>query len=260
MAIPSPPFHSIDTLSPQQQSQFCLFSRGATVPLPYQVVHHAFEAIADQNPQVTAVRNHDGATITYAELEARANILANELCCTYKLQKGDRVVLLYSRCIELVISILAVLKAGGQYLPLDAELTPTCTLGHAIYESRAQIVLCLPPFRAKAEQSVVTRVHPDSHVKVVGLDSQSSLWGIGDRQRLNTRVGPQDGAYAIYTSGTTDQPKSVDVRHQGVCNSLLAEPSKLGITVGTNVIQQLNVGFDMCTSPSLLLDRTADVK
>ncbi|KAI1047099.1 hypothetical protein LB505_010061 [Fusarium chuoi] len=72
-------------------------------------------------------------------------------------------------------------------------------------------------------------------------------------------VGPDDGAYVIYTSGTTGRPKGVDVRHRGVTNTLLAEPSKLGIRPGRNVAQQLNVAFDMLASsrgPSVSNDAT----
>ncbi|KAF4828146.1 Adenylate-forming reductase [Colletotrichum tropicale] len=242
--VSSRSFHSLESLSLADRVLFNQFSRGPSDVIPYHVVHHAFESIAAAHPDVTAVRHYDGTTITYRELNRRANILANELRGTHGLRKGDRVVLVYSRCIEMVVFILAVLKAGGQYVPLDGGIIPEDTLGYDIADSGAPVVLCLPKFREKVLRSI-----PDDRqdvVRVVDLDANSWLWKHGNAGHPGVIVKPEDGAYVIYTSGTTGRPKGVDVRHEGVTNTLLAEPSKLGIRVGKNVAQQLNVGFDMC--------------
>ncbi|KAF6845514.1 nonribosomal peptide synthetase 12 [Colletotrichum musicola] len=242
--VSSRPFQSLESLSLADRVLFNQFSRGPSEVVPYHVVHHAFEAIAAAHPDVTAVRHYDGTTITYRELNRRANILANELRTTHGLRKGDRVVLVYSRCIEMVVFIFAVLKAGGQYVPLDGGIIPEDTLGYDIADSQAPVVLCLPRFREKVLRSV-----PEDRrdvVRVVDLDENSWIWKHGNAGHPGVIVKPEDGAYVIYTSGTTGRPKGVDVRHEGVTNTLLAEPSKLGIRVGKNVAQQLNVGFDMC--------------
>lgn len=241
-------FHSLESLEAEDRKLFNYFSRGPTVPVPYKIVHHAFEAIANHYPDVIAVRHCDGTTISYAELDQRANILANELHYTYGIHKGDRVILVYSRCIEMVVFILAVLKAGGQYVPLDGTIIPEETLKHDISDSGAPVVLCLPKFCSKVEQSMPN--HLRGVVKVVELDSRSSIWETGNRTRLIVDVGPSDGAYVIYTSGTTGKPKGVDVKHEGLTNTLLTEPSKLKITTGRNVSQLLNVAFDLCRHPS----------
>ena len=107
-------FHSLENLSTYDKRRFNLFSRGSTIDTPYKIVHHAFEAVATRYPDVIAIRHYDGTSISYDELDQRANILANELQNTNNLQRGDRVVLVYSRSIEMVIFMLAVLKAGGQ--------------------------------------------------------------------------------------------------------------------------------------------------
>ncbi|WYZ40001.1 hypothetical protein EsH8_IV_000342 [Colletotrichum jinshuiense] len=242
--VSSRPFHSLESLSLADRVLFNQFSRGPSDNVPYQVVHHAFESIAAAHPDVTAVRHYDGTTITYRELNRRSNILANELRGAYGLRKGERVVLVYSRCIEMVVFILAVLKAGGQYVPLDGGIIPEDTLGYDIADSSAPIVLCLPKFKEKVLRSVP--FDRRDLVRVVDLDANSSLWKYGNAGHPGVIVKPEDGAYVIYTSGTTGRPKGVDVRHGGVSNTLLAEPSKLGIRVGKNVAQQLNVGFDMC--------------
>ncbi|EWG53403.1 hypothetical protein FVEG_11841 [Fusarium verticillioides 7600] len=237
-------FSSLESLSLADRVLFNRFSKGPEFPIPYNVAHHAFEAVALAHPDLVAVRHYDGSTITYRELNRRANILANELIHTFGLRIGDRVVLVYSRCIEMVVFILAVLKAGGQYVPLDGGIVTDDTLGFDVADSDAPVVLCLPKFFDKVIRSI-----PDDRrniVNVLDLDSHSDLWRRGNPSHPMVEVGPDDGAYVIYTSGTTGRPKGVDVRHRGVTNTLLAEPSKLGIGPGRNVAQQLNVAFDMC--------------
>ncbi|KAI9148337.1 Adenylate-forming reductase [Paramyrothecium foliicola] len=237
-------FHGLEELPLADRVLFNTFSRGKKDPIPYGVVHHAFEAIAAANPRVTAVRHHDGTTITYSELNRRANILANELRSNYGLKKGDRAVLVYSRCIEMVVFIFAVLKAGGQYVPLDGGIIPEDVLRYDILDSKAPVVLCTPKFEGKVRDCIP--IEMQSNIGVLALDGKSQLWLSTNTSNPSVDVRPDDGVYVIYTSGTTGRPKGVDVRHRGVTNTLLAEPSRMGITVGSNVAQQLNVGFDMC--------------
>ncbi|KAF6829992.1 nonribosomal peptide synthetase 12 [Colletotrichum plurivorum] len=256
--VSSRPFQSLESLSLADRVLFNQFSRGPSEVVPYHVVHHAFESIAAAHPDVTAVRHYDGTTITYRELNRRANILANELRTTHGLRKGDRVVLVYSRCIEMVVFIFAVLKAGGQYVPLDGGIIPEDTLGYDIADSQAPVVLCLPRFREKVLRSV-----PEDRrdvVRVVDLDDNSWIWKHGNAGHPGVIVKPDDGAYVIYTSGTTGRPKGVDVRHEGVTNTLLAEPSKLGIRVGKNVAQQLNrYKIDKFTQDGRMMFNTGDL-
>ncbi|ORY59066.1 uncharacterized protein BCR38DRAFT_468373 [Pseudomassariella vexata] len=237
-------FQSIQALSPGDQILFNRFGRGQTYPLAYDTVTAAFDAIVESYPYSTAVRECYGfeRTITYAELDWRSNIIANHLIGDHGLQPGQRVVCVYSRCIEMCAFIFGVMKAGGQYVPIDGAVMVEESLEHVIRDSEAPIVLCLSNFREKVERSLPE----SSQARIVALDTVDPIWKKGDTRAPSVDIGPEDGAYVIYTSGTTGKPKGVDVKHEGTCNTLLNEPSKLGITVGTNVACVLMLGFDMC--------------
>jgi len=243
-------FHSLGNLSPKDRVLFHSFGRGRSAETPYNIIHHAFEAIAAAHGDAIAVHQHDGKTISYAALNRRANILANELRTQHGFATGDRAVLVFSRSIDMVAFILAVLKAGGQYVPVDGGVVPAETLSHIIVDSAASVLLCMPKYREKVEESVFSTSIRRTNVVIVSVDDNSNLWTDGDDSGPAVQVSPQDGAYVIYTSGTTGLPKGVDVTHGGVTNTLLLEPAKLGITVGKKVAQQLNVGFDMGKSPT----------
>lgn len=129
-------------------------------------------------------------------------------------------------------------------MPIDGTITPEEILKHVIVDSGATVILCLPKLLVKVNLCLPESLKEAT--KVLALDSDSRLWTTGNRARPLIDSRPSDGAYVIYTSGTTGKPKGVDVLHEGVTNSLLVGPGKLGITVGRKVIQQLNVAFDLC--------------
>ncbi|KAK8063280.1 hypothetical protein PG996_007932 [Apiospora saccharicola] len=237
-------FHSLEKLSPGDQHLFHQYGRGPSIPLQHRTVTSAFESIAGTYPYAKAVRECFGQerTLTYAELDWRSNMVANHLITNYNLQPKQRVVCVYSRSLEMTIFILGVLKAGCQYVPIDGSVMVEESLQHVIRDSGAPIILCLSSFEEKVERSMPL----DSDATIVAIDALDPLWRRGDTRNPEIPVGPYDGAYAIYTSGTTGAPKGVDVTHEGTCNTLLNEPGKLGITVGTNVSSVLMLGFDMC--------------
>ncbi|KAI1485804.1 surfactin synthetase subunit 3 [Biscogniauxia mediterranea] len=232
-------FYSLDNLSQEEQVLFNKFGRGPRADIPFSLVHRAFENVVDHFPYVTAVRHHDGTTITYGELERRANILSNDLI-KRGLRPGDRVCLVVSRSIELTVGIFAVLKAGAQYVPLDGGVVAEDALAHILHDTSSRFTLCLPKFRAKVDRHA-TKLG----IEVIELDNNNDGAWQGNQMRPRVAMDTTYGAYVIYTSGTTGKPKGVDVRHKNVTNNLLVEPASLRIGVGSNVAQLLNISFDM---------------
>ncbi|PBP17989.1 hypothetical protein BUE80_DR011234 [Diplocarpon rosae] len=229
------PFHGLEGLTFSDQILFNQFGRGSKQPTPFETIHEAFEHIADKQPNTIAAEQ-DGRSISYYELERAANRLANRLI-SMGLKPRQRVCLVVQRSLSMVVAMLAVLKAGCQYVPLDGQVTAEEALRHVIEDVKAPFILCLEKFHIKVSflaEPTTRIVIVDDHFR----DSESP-------QRPGLQVSRSDGAYAIYTSSSTGSPKGVDVSHGNVTNLLLNSPGNLAITEGIYVAQLLSISFDM---------------
>jgi amino acid adenylation domain-containing protein len=175
---------------------------GAPYP-PDFCLHELFQRQVERSPDAVAA-SCDEEEITYARLNERANGIAHHLRA---LGVGPEVIVavLLERSIEMLAGILAVLKAGGAYLPLDPT-HPTERLQYMIADAGARILLTTESLRDRV---------PSSGLPVVSID--------GDAAALSERaddpaspVFPSNAAYVIYTSGSTGRPKGVVVEHDHV--------------------------------------------
>ncbi|CZS96383.1 related to non-ribosomal peptide synthetase [Rhynchosporium graminicola] len=229
-------FQGLEGLNSAEQVLFNQFGHGQNVETPFGTIHGAIESKVDQLPNSIAVEQ-DGGSLTYQELERAANGLANRLI-TMGLEPQQRVCLVVQRSLPMAIAILAVLKAGCQYVPLDGQVTAESALRHIMKDTQAPFVLCLEKFYEKVQQL------SEPCARIVVLDS-STLEKPRSTLRPNLPVSHSDGAYCIYTSGSTGPPKGVDVTHGNVTNLLCSYPGNLNIQQGTNVAQLLSISFDM---------------
>ena len=179
---------TLRVLTPEDQRLFDRFSYGACERAPFDCVHHAFEHHAGAQPNAVAVE-HLGDSITYGELDRQANILANHLrgmgVCP-----GVRVCLLIQRSVLMVVGIVAVLKAGGAYAPLDGSIVTQSTLEYVLEDSQAKLVLTLKDY-----------VHRVSGIPALCLEDISEL--PQDATKPKDLSAPTDSIYIIYTSGAS---------------------------------------------------------
>lgn len=171
---------------------FVEFGRGRIVAIPFSTIQSAFESKVDQQPNTIAIEQ-DGRSLTYQELERVANGLANRLISA-GLEPRQRVCLVVRRSLPMVIAMLAVLKSGCQYVPLDGQLTAESALRHIMKDTRAPFILCLEKFYTKVQRLA------EPGAKIVVLDN--SIEEPESTFRPNLHVSRADGAYCIYTSGT----------------------------------------------------------
>ncbi len=179
-------------------------------------VHHLIEQQAAKTPHRNAV-TANGVTVTYAELDGRANKLARKLAALGV--KPDVLVgLMCDRSVEMMVGLLAIHKAGGAYVPLDPSY-PRDRLAYMIEDAKVPVLLTLDHLRSDL---------PPHHAQVLALDTD---WPGIDQEADAAFDGgamPHHLAYVIYTSGSTGKPKGVMVEHRNVVNFFTGMDQHLG--------------------------------
>lgn len=173
-----------------------------------QPIHHLFDTQVRQTPEAVALVFGE-TEVTYEALNRRANQLAHHLQ-TLGIEHGDLVGLCLDRSCEMVIAILAILKAGAAYVPLDPAY-PAKRLAFMLDDTQTSVLL--------TQQSQLEQL-PAYQGNVVCLDSE---WPTIERQpqtNPSNKVISSDLAYVMYTSGSTGKPKGVEVCHRGVARLL----------------------------------------
>ncbi|WP_439846177.1 surfactin non-ribosomal peptide synthetase SrfAB [Bacillus spizizenii] len=165
-------------------------------------VHQVFEEQAQRTPASTAVV-YEGAELTYRQLNTAANRLARKLV-EQGLQKGETAAIMNDRSAETVVGMLAVLKTGAAYVPLDPAL-PEDRLRFMAEDSSIRMVLAGKSYTEQAHQL---------QVPVLTLDIGFEECEAADN--LNLPSAPSDLGYIMYTSGSTGKPKGVMIEHKSI--------------------------------------------
>jgi amino acid adenylation domain-containing protein/non-ribosomal peptide synthase protein (TIGR01720 family) len=198
-------------------------------------LHELVEAQVSRSPDAVAV-DFEGLQISYAELDRRAGRLA---CLLAALGVGPDtpVGVCVERSLEMVIALLATLKAGGAYLPLNPE-DPRERLAFTLEGARAPVVLAQGHLLGLVEVAL-----PACRPRVLCLDEPDGMPEADDREF--PQVGEDHLAYVIYTSGSTGRPKGVMVPHGGIRNRLLWMQETYGLTAEDRVLQKTPYSFDV---------------
>ncbi|MFJ2577291.1 amino acid adenylation domain-containing protein [Kitasatospora aureofaciens] len=203
---------------------------GHALPDPQATLTALLGARAAEHPDRTALV-FEGAALSYAELDARAEQLAALLA---KRGAGpDRIVALtVPRSLDLVVALVAVLKTGAAYLPVDPDY-PADRIDYLLKDAAPVLLL---------SHSTVT--HPTEHrIPTLVLDHLPDLPPAQREKAPAPR--PDDAAYVIYTSGSTGRPKGVVVPHRGIVNRLEWMQAQYGLTAEDRVLQKTPSGFDV---------------
>ncbi|MEO8153077.1 MAG: amino acid adenylation domain-containing protein [Rhizobacter sp.] len=221
----------VDVLPAEQKARLVEGFNATRTPYPHEsTVHGLFENQAARTPEALAVE-HEGVRLSFAELNHRANRLAHHLR-RRGAKPGVRVALCLARGPEMLVALLAVMKSGAAYVPLDPD-HPAERLRDMLADSSPTLVL-----GCRADLAGVD-------VPVVDPAADVSDWAQevhGDPEPLASSL---DLAYVIYTSGSTGQPKGVMVPHQGVVN--LLESMRLTVQAGPRdrVLALTTLSFDI---------------
>jgi amino acid adenylation domain-containing protein len=196
-------------------------------------LHELIEAQVDRTPDAIAIVCEDEC-LTYREVNRRANQLAHRL---RKLGVGpDAIVGIFAeRSVEMIVALLATLKAGGAYLPLDPTY-PVERLACMLGEARPSLVL--------AQRGVAAKL-PLYAGRIVFLDED---FGAANEANLTSGVQAENLAYVLYTSGSTGKPKGVMITHRGVCNRLLWVQESFHLTPEDCMVLKAPLTFDVSVS------------
>ncbi len=246
LAVPDTPLGELQVLSEEERDRLLRAFNATERTYPAgQTVHSLFRESAARFPQRVAVR-FDDHEMRYAQLDAASDALAQRLRAA-GVGVGDRVGILLRRGPSLIVSMLAALKAGAAYVPLDPDY-PAARLRYMLERSESKALLGKAELAAALEFDG-TLIDPDA--KDAG----------GDVAPAGT-AGPEDLAYVIFTSGSTGHPKGVMIEHRNVVNfihgmrealALPEHPVTLGLTTISFDIFVLEVFLTFAAGGTLVL-------
>jgi amino acid adenylation domain-containing protein len=195
-----------------------------------------FEEQAAATPErIAAV--HDGRSVTYAELDRRAGLLARRLAAA-GVGRGRFVGILDERGIDFITAVVAVLKAGGAYLPIDPGY-PAGRVRHMLADSGVAHLVTRGSI-AQAHAEALEAAPALRHV--VRLDD-AAAWDVDPLSGYPGR--PRDPAYMLYTSGSTGLPKGAVIRHDGAVNHVFAQADVLGLGAEWAFLQSAPASSDI---------------
>ncbi|AFZ07951.1 amino acid adenylation domain protein [Oscillatoria nigro-viridis PCC 7112] len=235
VANPQCPLKNLPILTAAEQQQLLVEWNNTHTNYPESAcIHQLFEVQAQQTPDAVALVFGE-QQLTYQQLNCRANQLAHYL---QTLGAGPEVLagICLDRSIDAIVSLLAVLKAGSAYLPLDPAY-PKDRLDFMV--SDAQISLLL------TQQNLVERL-PDSGAKVICLDAAREEIDAQSEINPANLANADNLAYVMYTSGSTGKPKGVCVVHRGVVR-LVKDTNFASLTAAEVFLQLAPISFDAST-------------
>ncbi|HVR95471.1 MAG TPA: amino acid adenylation domain-containing protein, partial [Thermoanaerobaculia bacterium] len=234
VAEPGSPVRDLPLLTPEERAELVCEWNATAADYPRErLVHELFEEQADRTPERPALV-HDHRSLTYLELERRANQLAHHLM---KMGVGPEVAVgvHLDRSPDMAVSVLGVLKTGAGYLPLDPAY-PEDRVSYMLEDAGAPVVLT----QERLEGALAG--YPGRRLRV------DADWGAvaGEPESRPTRsADPDNFAYLIYTSGSTGRPKGVQVRHRGVVNFLASMGHRPGLGPDDVLVAVTTLSFDI---------------
>jgi non-ribosomal peptide synthetase component F len=193
-----------------------------------------FQAQARRTPEGIAVVCGEFRVLSYRELDAASNRLARELR-RRGVEPHSRVAVFLDRSHELVVALLAVLKSGSAYVPLDPAY-PSERLQYMLENSRPAALITRASLRGRLACEAM---------RVIAVDSLALLITEQSAEPPAPAPSPADPAYVIYTSGSTGRPKGVAIHHRALANLLCAMRLEPGLAGKDTVLSVTTVSFDI---------------
>jgi amino acid adenylation domain-containing protein len=230
IAAPEQKISELPLLSQTERRQMLVEWNATAETYPEKSLHQLVEEQVDRSPNAVAVVS-DNASITYRELDCRANGIAHRL---QAMGIGPDAVLAVclDRSIDMVAAFLGILKSGAAYLPVDVSY-PADRIAYILQDACVSAVIAAPHTAASV---------PDGIARVVILDHKRLEDQSAARPEAN--ASPNHAAYVIYTSGSTGKPKGVVIEHRSIVNHVLWMRSRWPMGASDAVLQCASPSFD----------------
>ncbi|MDP3069822.1 MAG: amino acid adenylation domain-containing protein, partial [Opitutaceae bacterium] len=236
LTAPDRPVTDAALLTDAERHDLLVTWNATAVPEPADpVLHRLVAAQARRTPGAIALAD-GGQTLTYAQLDARADRLAARLR-TLGVGAEVRVGVCLARTAALPVALLAVLKAGGAFVPLDPQFPPA-RLALVLEDAAAPVIV--------AERSFAG-LFKDYAGKIIWADDP-----VPAAPAPGDTAGPANAAYVIYTSGSTGRPKGVVIEHRSVVNALGSLQREPGLAAGDVFVAGTTVSFDISVAELFL--------
>ena len=228
------PVSGLELLTAAERAQLLVEWNGTRTEFPSAAcVHHLIEAQAERRPDAVALIFQE-RRLTYRDLNRQANRLAHRLMAM-GVGLETIVGICLERSAEMVVAVLAVLKAGAAYVPLDPSY-PRERLAYMLEESAVPVLL--------TEDRLLADL-PYPAGRAIRLDTDRSAIESESDQAPRSGAGAENLAYVIYTSGSTGKPKGVQVPHRGVVNIVDFMRRELGVTEEDRLLAVTTLSFDI---------------
>ncbi|MGH3779444.1 MAG: amino acid adenylation domain-containing protein, partial [Pseudonocardiaceae bacterium] len=240
VADPDAPISRIDLLTTHERHQILETWNDTTIPVPHVNLPGLFQTQVAVSPDAVAVICGD-ATLTYTQLNTRANQLAHELI-SRGVGPEQIVALAVPRSTNMIVAVLAVLKTGAAYLPLDPDYPPE-RITFMLQDATPAVLVTATTVKGLPDILGLSRLVVDEPDTVTLLEHQPGT-DPADTHRTG-RLIPAHPAYLIYTSGSTGIPKAVVVSHHSAVNLVVWAVSRFGSAGLSRVLAATSLNFDV---------------
>ena len=215
----------------EKQKLLCGLNDSKIIYPKTKTIDQLFEEQVVKNPDYIAIEYED-RRLTYRELNEKVNCLANNLKKKYRIKPDDVIGIMTSRSFEMVIGVLAILKSGGAYLPLDPEQPPV-RIKYMLVNARAKSVLTDGKYGIKIRGCNVIDI------------SDQKIYTDHSVVNLKSAAKSLNLAYVIYTSGSTGNPKGVAIEHRSVVNFMTGITKIIDFSPKKKILAATSPSFDI---------------
>ena len=228
----------IEIVTPDEKKKLLYTFNNTKMDYPKdKTISQLFEEQVEKTPDNIAVVFGD-QQLTYRELNERANSLANYLR-NNGITRNDIVGIMVNRSLEMLVAILAVLKSGACYIPIDPEY-PQDRIEYMLNNSNAKMLLTFKKLESKVKFDNKLFIELDNKLYT------------SNRENLKNMNKPEDLAYIIYTSGSTGLPKGVMLKHNNINNFIYGMCNIVDFNTTKTIVSVTTISFDIFVLESLL--------